>query len=83
MHTFFCPSFFLHPHALPLSPTCVPTLGPRAPPPPPAPPPHTHSAPPPPTLPRRISVEEGAGNRRHLALRLVPRSELPPSELAH
>lgn len=31
----------------------------------------------------RIAVEEGAAGRRSLVLRLVPRSELPESELAH
>lgn len=33
--------------------------------------------------PRRITVEEAQGNRRQLVLRLVPRSELPPSEQMH
>jgi exosome complex exonuclease DIS3/RRP44 len=31
----------------------------------------------------RIAVEEAAGNRRQLVLRLVPRSELPETERMH
>jgi exosome complex exonuclease DIS3/RRP44 len=29
----------------------------------------------------RIAVEEGAGHRRHLALALVPREQLPAAEV--